>query len=389
MLKRLIYIRAGWLPTRQANGIQTVRMCEAFAKIGWEVTLYYISSPVFKEDIFHYYSVKTPFTLQTLPRAILPIRKSFKWTGLRQLPNYIHAFLWAWLVVNIVRHQGAHLYFTREPMIAWWLGHLKLPTVLEIHDCPTVYMDRLVLLKASFHDSIKLIISVTRHLQRDLLRLGIPETKTIVLHDGVDMEQDNHRVSKEEARQALGLPIDKNLVVYTGQLYPEKGVDTLIKASSLLPDVLFIIVGGQTTDIERLRKLAQHNRANNIVFIGHVPPTVARLYQKAGDILVIPQSAQSSWSAYYMSPLKLFEYMASGNPIVATKVPCLMEILEHGQNAWLVEPDDVCSLVEGIRLLLNDKGLGCQLSRKALVSIEKFSWKGRAETILKELEKRL
>lgn len=388
MSERLAYIRAGWLPTRQANGIQTVRMCEAFAKAGWTVTLYYIPSPIFKEDIFRYYDVKTPFTLRILPRAILPIRKSFEWAGLRRLPQYIHAFLWAWLVVKIARNQGADLYFTREPMIAWWLSRLNLPTILEVHNYPSAYLDRLVLLKASSHDSVKLIISITEHLRRDLISLGISGTKTIVLHDGVDIERYNNcRISKKEARHTLGLPLDKDLIIYTGQLYPEKGIDTLVKAGALIPEVLIVVVGGQIADIERLQKLAQLSGTNNIIFKGYVPPTVALLYQKAGDILVIPQSAQSNWSAYYMSPLKLFEYMASGRPIVATRVPCLMEILEHGRNAWLVEPDDVYSLAEGIKFLLMNKQVCEQLVKGALSTIQKFTWENRVSSIEKELQK--
>jgi hypothetical protein len=140
MIKKLSYIRSGWLPTRQANGIQTVRMCEAFAQLGVHVTLYYIPSPVIKKDVFHYYDVKTSFVLKRLPRAVLPMKKNFLWENWYKFPNYAHAMLWSGLAAYIASRDGADFYFTREPMVAWWLGLSGLPTGLEIHNSPSSSM---------------------------------------------------------------------------------------------------------------------------------------------------------------------------------------------------------------------------------------------------------
>jgi len=389
MLKRLAYVRTGWLPTRQANGIQTVRMCEAFAKLGAEVSLYYISSPVLRDDIFKYYGVATPFGLKTLPRAILPLRKSFTWQGWRWFPMYVHAFLWSGLMTYLVRRGNASLFFTREAMVAWWLGYLGLPTVLEIHTSPSSFLDRNILQQAATRQSVKLIVSVTEHLRHDLIRTGIPQSKVITLHDGVDMNRFNGEISKNDARQHLGLPLDRDLVIYTGQLSAEKGVHTLVRAALILTRAIFILVGGQPEEIDQLQNLTKKTALENIIFAGYVSPLVVPFYLKAADVLVIPQSSQSMWSSYYTSPLKLFEYMASGRAIVATNVPCITEVLRHGQHAWLVETDDPLSLAEGIRLLLADRSLRDRLSSGALDAATKFSWDNRARTIIDEFGKHI
>lgn len=380
---KVVYIRAGWLPTNQANGIQTVKMCEAFSKLGWEVSLYYIPSLSIREDIFEYYGLTHQFVLRPLPRAVLPIGKCFTWGrgGLLKGLQYFHAFLWAGVVAAIVRQEKANFYFTREPMIAWWLGRFDAPVVLEVHDLPRAHLDRILLVRSSCLRNVSLIIAVTDYLRHDLVAIGVPGKKTIVLHDGVDISWEN-MVSRDVARQRLGVPLDKQVVVYTGKLSQEKGVDTLVYAASLVPEVLFLIVGGHKEDIKWLQGLAVKNSAGNVFFVGHVAPKTSRLYQLAGDLLVVPQSGKSSWSSRYTSPLKLFEYMASGRPIVATAVPCLMEVVEHGRTAWLVRPDDPHALAQGIRHVLGDEKLSEYLARNALASAEKFSWIHRAKSIL-------
>lgn len=383
---KVVYIRAGWLPTYQANGIQTVKMCEAFSKLGWEVSLYYIPSPFVSQNIFEYYGLSHRFVLRPLPRAVLPLRKSFTWDrgGLLKASQYFHAFLWSALVATIVRCEKASFYFTREPMVAWWLGRFEVPTVLEVHDLPHAYIDRVLLVRASCLRSVIFVIAITEHLRNDLVAIGVSDKKVIVLHDGVDLDC-AEMVSEEVARQQLGVSLDKQVVVYTGQLSIEKGVDTLVRAASLVPEVLFFIVGGQEKDIQWLRSLATNSGAKNVFFIGHVAPKVSRFYQVASDLLVVPQSGKSAWSSRYTSPLKLFEYMASGRPIVATAVPCIMEVVEHGRTAWLVRPDDPHALAQGIRYVLENEELSKHLAHHALASVEKFSWVRRAESIIRKV----
>ena len=84
----------------------------------------------------------------------------------------------------------------------------------------------------------------------------------------------------------------------------------------------------------------------------------------------------------FTSPIKLFEYMASGRPIVATKIPSVMEILRDGENAVLVEPDNYNSLTRGISRVLNDEKAGDKLARTSLREVADYTWEARAKKLL-------
>lgn len=381
--KCLAMIRTGWLPTRQANGIQAVRMCEAFAALGLEVTLYYIPSTVLKDDIVEFYDIKRPITLKPLPRAVLPMRKSFKLETWRSVPSFVHGFIWSAFVTRMACRGKADFYFVRDPIFAWWLARRAVPTVLEMHDLPTTSLEKGLVRRASLEKNVKLIVTVTEHLRLDLMnRLGIPSEKTITLHDGVDLETFGSPITKEEARRLLGLPLDRPLVVYTGQLYSEKGVDTLLKALPMLEGVQAIIVGGMPEDIKRLQGLAEEVSVTNFTLAGYVPPSQVPLYLRSADVLVLPSSSVYVHSACYTSPLKLFEYMASRRPIVASRLPGLQEVLTHGENALLYPPGDAVALGSAIRRVLSDQALSMRLSEQAYTDVQRYSWGSRAKTIV-------
>jgi glycosyltransferase involved in cell wall biosynthesis len=360
-----------------------MRMCEAFASIGLQVTLYYIPSSVFHEDIMGYYDVHLPFILKTLPRALVPLRKSFKLEHWRAIPAFVHAFVWSHIVTALACREKADLYFVREPMLAWWLGRRGLPTVLEIHDLPRG-RERTFLCWASRQRSVKLVIAMTEYLRVDLVKqFGIPAEKTVTLHDGVDLERFSSSSSQQLARQKLGLASEAPLVIYTGKLSHEKGVDTLLKAALMLADVQILIVGGGTaSDTAQWQRFVDELGARNVTLVGFVPPSRIPSYLQAADVLVLPQSTKSVHATHYTSPLKLFEYMASGRPIVASRVPVLQDILTDGHNALFYTADDAVALARTIKRLMANAQLGGKLSEQACRDVQQYTWIHRAERIM-------
>ncbi len=109
------------------------------------------------------------------------------------------------------------------------------------------------------------------------------------------------------------------------------------------------------------------------------PGEVAGLLREA-DMLVLPNRA-TSVSANYTSPLKLFEYLAAGRPIVASDLPALVEILRDRENAWLVPPDDPAALAAALDALARDKTLAVKLAKAAFDSAAAYSWDARAERL--------
>jgi SAM-dependent methyltransferase len=174
-------------------------------------------------------------------------------------------------------------------------------------------------------------------------------------------------------------------VLYAGHLYVWKGVDVLAKAAALLPDnARVIFVGGIDHDIRAFRERfanGENEIAAKIVVAGRRPHELIPYYLKAADVLVLPNSARRDISRLYTSPLKLFEYMASGTPIVASDLPSIREILNEN-NSVLCAPDNPVVLAATISKILNDGGLSAKISVQALSDVIEHTWDKRAAAIV-------
>jgi glycosyltransferase involved in cell wall biosynthesis len=179
-------------------------------------------------------------------------------------------------------------------------------------------------------------------------------------------------------------PPDGRTVVYAGQLYPWKGVGTLIRALPLLPDVRLKIVGGLAADdphAAALRTLAQQlGVERRIDFIGFLPHARVAEAIASGAAAVVPLP-DNPMARFFTSPLKLFEYMAAGLPIVASDLPALREVLADDRNSLLVPPDDPAALAAALRRLLDDEALAERLRAQAFADVAAHTWAARAATV--------
>ena len=124
----------------------------------------------------------------------------------------------------------------------------------------------------------------------------------------------------------------------------------------------------------------QLNCASRITFTGLIPPADVAARLREADVVTLP-NPRSAISSEFTSPLKLFEYMASGRPIVASDLPSLREVLRHDENALLVEPGNPQALVAGIQRIKNDAALGPRLAARARTDVAQFTWARRAERL--------
>ena len=146
-------------------------------------------------------------------------------------------------------------------------------------------------------------------------------------------------------------------------------------------NLLFVFVGGTDEDIKNFQSSILSFQLKNIVIAGQKPHSEIPLWQKSADVLVRPNTAKEKISKYYTSPMKLFEYMASGRPIVASDLPSTREILNEA-NSVLVEPDNPKALAEGIKKVLQNGDWGDSLAKRALVDVQDYTWEKRAKKIL-------
>ena len=254
-----------------------------------------------------------------------------------------------------------------------------LPSVWELHDIPQHFS----IYQKAVEKSLK-IIAITYGIADKLKSLGVSEDKIIVAPDGVDLSKFK-TMDKQLARQLLNLDANKIIILYTGQLFEWKGIDTLIEAAVGLPNnIEVVIVGGG----ERLKELK--NRAEAIKspcrFIGQVKHNEIPDYLGSADIIAIPNSAKTEISRRYTSPLKLFEAMAAKRPIIASNLLSIREILDE-KSAILIEPDNAGALQDSILRLADDPILQTTLANNAYQKVQGYSWQARAKFILSQITK--
>ncbi|MBY0293963.1 glycosyltransferase family 4 protein, partial [Patescibacteria group bacterium] len=167
---------------------------------------------------------------------------------------------------------------------------------------------------------------------------------------------------------------------YIGRLDGWKGTDTLLKASTKLPnDIRVAVIGGEPQQVERLR-----TSYPNVIFLGYRPYAELAHNQAAADVLVVPNTAKNDVSVRFTSPLKLIAHMASHRPIVASDLPSIRELVDD-TSAVLVTPDSAEALAEGIQKALVQP----EIAEKAYLRASELDWSARAQRILGFIHKLL
>lgn len=374
---RLIYIANSRIPTAKAHGFQIMKMCEAFAREGANVELWIPRriNPI-KDSPFYYYGIKDSFVIKKIP--IIDLIPLYRVLG--PFSNLIESFSFA--VFNIWRLSKTDfdIIYSRDQFTLWLLSFLNYKFVYEMHKMPNYpRFYRRIWRKA------EKIITITAILKNAIIREGACISKILVAHDGVDLETFNSiNKNTEELKTELNLPKEQFLVGYVGKfktLEQEKGLKTMIEALSLLDkEIKMAFVGGDGEEIKEYKSLAQRfNVLARCVFIGHQPYKRMAEYMKAMDAVVLPSPDKPL--AHYSSPLKLFEYMASGRPIIASDLPAIREVL-NDKNALLFKPENNDDLARAIKILKASPTLGYNLSRQALADAQNYTWTGRAKSIL-------
>lgn len=212
------------------------------------------------------------------------------------------------------------------------------------------------------------VITITEALKNLLVGRGVPKSKIRVVPNGVDVARFSKPISSHSSIRAKWKIPEKALVVgYIGSMPQYEGLDDLIEAVSTLPDdvraeVRCLLVGDGDA-LACLRELTtRHNLGDHIHFVGRVPHAQVEQYYAAIDVLVFPRKPQPVTEA--VSPIKPFEAMAMGKPIVASNVAALAEIISHGETGLLFEKGSSADLARCISRLVGEKGILETLGRQ-------------------------
>lgn len=390
---RILYFADIRFPLERANGIQTMETCHALAVRGHDVTLATrpdtAPSP---RDPFAYYG------LPPEPRLHIEHAPVAGPAPARRM-GYL-----AFAAGRAAGRARADVLFTRDLGVAAML--LRLPRALrpalvyESHGyAPDVAaalpglvatatapspakLRRLEAREARVWRHADGYVTITSGLAEYMNQLHGSRGALAVVPDGVRL-----RTTPDPPAQREPPTVS---VAYAGHLYAWKGVDVLLHALALLPGASALIVGGHAAepDLARVQALASELRiADRVTFTGLVEPGRVHEYLERAAVLALPNPA-SAISTRFTSPLKLFEYMAAGRPIVASDLPSIREILQDGEHALLVAPGDPRALADAVRRLLADPILAGRLASSARRAVVEYGWDRRAarlETLLTEV----
>ena len=382
---RIAYFADVRFPLERANGIQTMETCYALVERGHSVDLIVrpdTQSPA--RDPFAYYGLPANSRLR-IEAAPVAGPSTARRMG--------------YLAFSIGRSLGrarADVLLTRDLGVAAALlqlpAALRPPLVYESHGyAPDVAaalpnlvatatppsprkLQRLAGREAKVWHRADGYVTITAALRGDLEKRFGTRSKVAVVPDGV-RPPDRSVAPRHRDRERV--------VAYAGHLYAWKGVDLLLEAIATIPDARGLIIGGhpKEPDLARTRSVAERlGIAGRVTFTGLVEPSRVPELLKQADVLVLPNPA-SAISTRYTSPLKLFEYMAAGRPIVASDLPSIREILRDDVNALLVPPGDVTAAAHAIERLLDDPALADRLAHAALQDVPQYSWQRRAEQL--------
>jgi len=365
---RIAYLSTAVLPSRLANSVHVMKMCRALAGEGHQVLLLAPDRPGTErgvDDVHGFYGVERSFEIEKCAWPAFPGK----------------SYLCAYRMARRARRFGADLVYGRFLHGCYLAARSGLPVVYETHAPgtgagPVARRMHVGLLRSPRLSHVVVISEALRrmHLAEGLIAPG----RVVVAHDAADpMPAD----SVPEPIAGDGLRIG-----YVGHLYAGRGVELILHLAASCPWAHFHLVGGTDADVAEWR--ARSSGRTNLTFHGFLPPNRLDAYRLALDVLLAPYERTVTIqgegdTSRWMSPLKIFEYMAAGKAIVCSDLPVLHEVLTHERTALLCDPDEPEAWVGALERLHREPDLRAALGARARVEFEaEHTWAARARRVL-------
>lgn len=234
------------------------------------------------------------------------------------------------------------------------------------------------------------VVVVSQALRDDLLARGVESGRILLQPNGVNPERFDPKISGSEARKALGIPPDAVVVGFCGTFMAYQGLDVLLKAAAFFKGagaakLRFLLIGGGGVERDLRAAVKERGLSGIVTLAGVVPFREVPRYLAACDILVSPDRLPDQRTAThsYRSPIKLFEYMAMGKAVVASRLGQAANILKNEEDALLVPPGDPDVLAQAIRRLIEDPAMRERLGKAAREKVvERHTWTGNVARIV-------
>lgn len=358
-------------------------MCDAFSSMGIDVTLAIPQSASLmpneeiSENVRKRIGRSNSYSIITYPK--------FTFCGrLNSIGGY-------WSARKLLQDIVVDVCFVRSPQFLHLAIKQNIPTIFEAHNSLMHTRSKVLnkfwmrkLLSASKSDKLLLFIAISRALTNYWIQQGIDPKKSVPFHDGIDFLSFEHISDKGIARRDLALDLEGKIVVYAGSLYPDRGIEDILRLAKKFSDVKFIVLGGPEDQKEYYSKIKSEMKLTNLQLTGWLAKDKVKQYLSAADALLMIWTKKVP-TINYCSPLKMFEYMATGRIIVGHAFPTIREVLTDGENACLAEPDSFEDLCNKLSDALYDPSLSQMAAKARDLVLKEYTWQKRAKTIMEKI----
>ncbi|WP_167590613.1 glycosyltransferase family protein [Oceanidesulfovibrio indonesiensis] len=377
---KILYISPSVLPSRAANAVHVLHQCHGFMAAGHDVVLAAKRSARDAGEVVR--TLERDFAIDASRLEFLSYYSALNradnmrialmaWRALRrglQADLVLSRNLYASYILAV--RMGRPIFFETHQIEHGWRSHLQKAIMTQPHVTTIVISKKLEEVLADAH--------------------GVGPSSTLVLPDAAPEGMEPVPAHDKPAARARLMPqIDlapyRTVCGYFGHLYPGRGIEIIEAMAEKRPDAAFLVFGGNDRDIAERRAA---NTLANLVFAGHVSHGAAVRIMAACDVLLMPYQRAVSIgvkkhdTARWMSPMKMFEYMGSGSPIISSSLPVLEEVLEDGRNALLAEPDAPASWLAALQRLESDETFARAIGENAHSDYRaKYTWKARAQAV--------
>lgn len=271
------------------------------------------------------------------------------------------------------RYKGYDLLYERYAIFNWCgvreAKRVKIPVILEVNytSHTPLYRKRSKLLKPLaariekwvLEDADGLIV-VSNYLKEHLESMGIDKNKIIVLTNAANPEVFNPQISSSVIRNKSNMD-GKIVIGFAGGFYPWHGLDLLLDAFKIASikykNIALLLIGDGPIKPYLEKKVFETGLKDQVCFTEMVPHHSLPAYIAAFDIGVMPHSNE------YGSPMKIYEYMAMGKPVIASKFGPLEDGITHGKEGFLFKPGDIDELIFFLDKLIKNKTLREEMGR--------------------------
>ncbi|MBD2781135.1 glycosyltransferase family 4 protein [Xenorhabdus szentirmaii] len=389
---KIAYIDPYPVPDYRVASLQILQNVDAFARQGHSICLI---TPEGNNQVEEIIGRSLPPLVELI--ALHNIRRKWYFPLNTQKLFYLQVSRW------LKEHQ-VDAVFTRNIKMANYLlcKHPEIPHFFESHEVFSQSFkeshdllkrrnqrkyQKLKKIEQQVYHSSKVVFALTSLLRDDIYQEYGIKTPIVVAPDGVDMlaveaAKSSHSVSQHEHDAPAQ-------VLYLGSLHRWKGVPTVMKAMSYLDNATLNIAGGKPEQVERLQAMAeQMGVSHKVNFLGFVQPNNRFRIIADNDICVLPLM-KTSIGSRYTSPLKLFEYMAMGKPVVISDFPSIRDAVDE-KAVNFANSEDAESFAEQIRWLMdNPTEMMAKIDCSQKLVKERFNWDQRANLIMKVIAETL